>query len=100
VIGTSDERGRKVMGDIYRPLSLNQAPLMFTARCTAEMIKYAANAFLATKITFINGIADPLVFLSLTDAVEKCRAVVALLSRKGFWHTLGRASLLWEPFRG
>jgi UDPglucose 6-dehydrogenase len=58
VVGTLDERGRKVMGDIYRPLSLNQAPLMFTARRTAEMIKYAANAFLATKITFINEIAD------------------------------------------
>jgi len=47
-----------VLGDIYRPLSLNQAPLMFTARRTAELIKYAANAFLATKITFINEIAD------------------------------------------
>jgi UDPglucose 6-dehydrogenase len=58
VVGTSDERGRKVMGDIYRPLSLNQAPLMFTARRTAEMIKYAANAFLAIKITFINEMAD------------------------------------------
>jgi UDPglucose 6-dehydrogenase len=58
VVGTSDERGRKVLGDIYRPLSLNQAPVMFTARRTAELIKYAANAFLATKITFINEIAD------------------------------------------
>src|ERR1700743_526718 len=58
VVGTSDERARKVLGDIYRPLSLNQAPLMFTARRTAELIKYAANAFLATKITFINEIAD------------------------------------------
>src|ERR1700730_9181213 len=58
VIGTSDERARKVLGDVYRPLSLNQAPLMFTERRTAEMIKYAANAFLATKITFINEIAD------------------------------------------
>ncbi|QOZ22806.1 UDP-glucose 6-dehydrogenase [Bradyrhizobium ivorense] len=58
VVGTSDERGRKVLGDIYRPLSLNQAPLMYTARRTAELIKYAANAFLATKITFINEIAD------------------------------------------
>jgi UDPglucose 6-dehydrogenase len=58
VIGTADERGRKVLGDIYRPLSLNQAPLMFTARRTAELIKYAANAFLATKITFINEMAD------------------------------------------
>src|SRR5437764_1433120 len=58
VIGTSDERARKVLADIYRPLSLNQAPLMFTGRRTAELIKYAANAFLATKITFINEIAD------------------------------------------
>src|SRR5882724_11809328 len=58
VVGTSDDRGRKVLGDIYRPLSLNQAPMMFTARSTAELIKYAANAFLATKITFINEIAD------------------------------------------
>src|SRR3984885_4884826 len=58
VVGTSDERARKVLGDIYRPLSLNQAPLMFTERRTAELIKYAANAFLATKITFINEIAD------------------------------------------
>src|ERR1700730_10735506 len=58
VIGSSDERARKVLGDVYRPLSLNQAPLMFTARRTAELIKYAANAFLSTKITFINEIAD------------------------------------------
>src|SRR6202161_454018 len=58
VIGTSDERARKVMGDIYRPLSLNQGPLMFTSRRTAELIKYAANAFLATKITFITEMAD------------------------------------------
>jgi UDPglucose 6-dehydrogenase len=58
VVGTSDERARKVIGEIYRPLSLNQAPVMYTARRTAELIKYAANAFLATKITFINEIAD------------------------------------------
>jgi UDPglucose 6-dehydrogenase len=58
VVGTDDERGRKALGDIYRPLSLNQAPVMFTKRRTAELIKYAANAFLATKITFINEIAD------------------------------------------
>src|ERR1700748_3243189 len=58
VVGTEDERGRKVLGDIYRPLSLNQAPLMYTKRRTAELIKYAANAFLATKITFINEMAD------------------------------------------
>ncbi|MCB1414558.1 MAG: UDP-glucose/GDP-mannose dehydrogenase family protein [Xanthobacteraceae bacterium] len=58
VVGTEDERARKVLGDIYRPLSLNQAPVMYTERRTAELIKYAANAFLATKITFINEIAD------------------------------------------
>ncbi len=58
VIGTADERAQKVLAEIYRPLSLNQGPLMFTARRTAELIKYAANAFLATKITFINEIAD------------------------------------------
>lgn len=58
VIGTNDERARKVLGEIYRPLSLNQGPLMYTARRTAELIKYAANAFLATKITFINEMAD------------------------------------------
>jgi UDPglucose 6-dehydrogenase len=58
VLGTADERGRNVLDEIYRPLSLNHPPLMFTARRTAELIKYAANAFLATKITFINEIAD------------------------------------------
>ena len=58
VIGTDDARARSVMQDIYRPLYLNQAPLLFTARRTAELIKYAANAFLATKITFINEMAD------------------------------------------
>src|SRR4030088_3515264 len=58
VVGPSDERARKVLGDVYRPLWLNQAPLMFTARRTADVIKYAANAFLATKITFINEMAD------------------------------------------
>ncbi len=58
VIGTSDARAKLVMQDIYRPLYLNQAPLLFTERRTAELIKYAANAFLATKITFINEMAD------------------------------------------
>jgi UDPglucose 6-dehydrogenase len=58
VVGTDDERAKKVVTEIYRPLSLNQAPLLFTSRRTAELIKYAANAFLATKITFINEIAD------------------------------------------
>ncbi|BEV46056.1 UDP-glucose/GDP-mannose dehydrogenase family protein [Afipia carboxidovorans] len=58
VVGTSEERARKVMGEVYRPLYLNQAPILYTERRTAELIKYAANAFLATKITFINEIAD------------------------------------------
>ena len=58
VIGLEDERARAVMTEVYRPLYLNQAPLMFTGRRTAELTKYAANAFLAMKITFINEIAD------------------------------------------
>ncbi len=58
VIGTDDGAARALMQEVYRPLYLNQAPLMFTGRRTAELIKYAANAFLATKITFINEIAD------------------------------------------
>src|SRR5215469_6896003 len=59
VVGTDDERAKKVIAEIYRPLYLNQAPIIYTGRRTAELIKYAANAFLATKITFINEIADP-----------------------------------------
>jgi UDPglucose 6-dehydrogenase len=58
VIGTTDERALAVMRDVYRPLFLNEAPILFTARRTAELTKYAANAFLATKITFINEMAD------------------------------------------
>ena len=58
VIGTEDERAREVMREVYRPLYLNEAPILFTGRRTSELIKYAANAFLATKITFINEIAD------------------------------------------
>ena len=58
VIGTDDERARAVMQAIYRPLYLNESPILFTGRRTSELIKYAANAFLATKITFINEIAD------------------------------------------
>ena len=58
VIGTDDPRARQVMAELYRPLYLNQAPILYTGRRTAELIKYAANAFLATKITFINEIAD------------------------------------------
>ena len=58
VVGTEDKRAQAVLGEIYRPLSLNKAPIMYTGRRTAELVKYAANAFLATKITFINEIAD------------------------------------------
>ena len=58
VIGTSDERAREVMSDLYRPLYLIETPIVFTTRETSEMIKYAANTFLAAKITFINEIAD------------------------------------------
>jgi UDPglucose 6-dehydrogenase len=58
VIGAEDERAKAVMTELYRPLYLNHAPLLFTSRRTAELTKYAANAFLAMKITFINEIAD------------------------------------------
>lgn len=58
IIGVEDERAEQVLREIYRPLFLNEAPVLATRRRTAEMIKYAANAFLATKITFINEIAD------------------------------------------
>ncbi|KQM14730.1 UDP-glucose dehydrogenase family protein [Novosphingobium sp. Leaf2] len=58
VIGAEDEFGRAVMRQVYRPLFLNESPILFVSRRSAEMIKYAANAFLATKITFINEIAD------------------------------------------
>ena len=58
VVGTEDEDAAEILREVYRPLYLNKAPLLFTSRRTAELIKYAANAFLATKITFINEIAD------------------------------------------
>lgn len=58
VIGAEDNFGREVMSEVYRPLFLNQAPILFTSRRSSELIKYAANAFLATKITFINEMAD------------------------------------------
>jgi len=58
VVGAEDPRAAEMMREIYRPLYLNKAPLLVTSRRTAELIKYAANAFLATKITFINEIAD------------------------------------------
>lgn len=58
VVGIEDERARGVMAEVYRPLYLNQAPMLFTTRRTSELIKYAGNAFLAMKITFINEMAD------------------------------------------
>ena len=58
VVGTEDIGARNAIADIYRPLYLNTPPLIYVSRRTAELIKYAANAFLATKITFINEIAD------------------------------------------
>ncbi|WP_068082114.1 UDP-glucose dehydrogenase family protein [Polycladidibacter stylochi] len=58
VVGTESKRAQEVMTEVYRPLYLNQSPIVFTARRTSELIKYAANAFLAMKITFINELAD------------------------------------------
>jgi UDPglucose 6-dehydrogenase len=58
VIGTDDARAREVLAEAYRPLYVNAAPMLYVSRRTAELLKYAANAFLATKITFINEIAD------------------------------------------
>src|SRR3954470_787025 len=58
VVGCDTERAREVMREVYRPLYINETPIVFTSRETSELIKYAANAFLATKITFINEIAD------------------------------------------
>jgi UDPglucose 6-dehydrogenase len=58
VIGSDDERARRVLAEIYRPLYLNAPPIIYVSRRTAELIKYASNAFLATKITFINEMAD------------------------------------------
>ncbi|GLS70250.1 UDP-glucose dehydrogenase family protein [Methylobacterium tardum] len=58
VVGTQDARAEAVMREVYRPLYLNQAPILVTDRRTAELTKYAANAFLAAKITFINEVAD------------------------------------------
>jgi UDPglucose 6-dehydrogenase len=58
VVGTASKRAREVVRELYRPLFLNETPVLFTGRATAELIKYAANAFLATKISFINEIAN------------------------------------------
>ena len=58
VVGTDDPRANELMAELYQPLAVNQAPILYTERRTAELIKYAANAFLAAKVTFINEIAD------------------------------------------
>jgi UDPglucose 6-dehydrogenase len=58
VVGAEDERAQEVLKEIYRPLFLNRAPILFTGRRTAELTKYAANAFLAVKVSFINEVAD------------------------------------------
>ena len=58
VVGTDDPQAQAVMRELYRPLNLNETPILFTGRRTSELIKYAANAFLAMKITFINEMAD------------------------------------------
>src|SRR5215831_10021455 len=72
VVGTDDERARRVMRELYRPLFINETPMLFTGRRAAELIKYASNAFLATKITFINEIAD---------LCERCGADVQEVAR-------------------
>ena len=72
VVGTDDERARQMMRELYRPLFINETPMLFTGRRSAELIKYASNAFLATKITFINEMAD---------LCEKCGADVQEVAR-------------------
>src|SRR6201993_4698218 len=72
VVGIDDERARRVMREVYRPLFINETPMLFTGRRSAELIKYASNAFLATKVTFINEMAD---------LCEKCGADVQEVAR-------------------
>jgi UDPglucose 6-dehydrogenase len=92
VVGTDDERAREVMRELYRPLYLNETPILFTSRRTSELIKYAANAFLALKITFINEIAD------LCEAVD---ADVQEVSRGiGLDNRIGRKFLHAGPGYG
>jgi UDPglucose 6-dehydrogenase len=83
VVGTDDERARRVMRELYRPLFINETPILFTGRRAAELIKYAANAFLATKITFLNEMAD---------LCEKCGADVRFRSSARNWSHSVRAS--------
>jgi UDPglucose 6-dehydrogenase len=72
VVGADDERARRVVRELYRPLFINETPMLFTGRRAAELIKYASNAFLATKITFINEMAD---------LCERCGADVQEVAR-------------------
>jgi UDPglucose 6-dehydrogenase len=72
VVGTDDERAQRVMRELYRPLFINETPILFTGRRSAELIKYASNALLATKVTFINEMAD---------LCEKCGADVQDVAR-------------------
>jgi len=72
VVGTEEEQARRVMRELYRPLFINETPILFTGRRAAELIKYASNAFLATKITFLNEMAD---------LCEKCGADVQEVAR-------------------
>jgi UDPglucose 6-dehydrogenase len=89
IIGTLDHKAREIMTRVYRPLSLDPPTLMFTDRRTSELIKYAANAFLATKITFINEIAD---------LCEKVGANVQDVSRgMGLDNRIGNKFLLAGP---
>jgi UDPglucose 6-dehydrogenase len=74
VIGVNDERSKAIMSSVYRPLYLNVPPILFTKRRTSELIKYASNAFLATKITFINEIADLCEHVG-TDVQEVARGI-------------------------
>src|SRR5262252_10506247 len=72
VVGTEEEQARRVMRELYRPLFINETPILFTGRRAAELIKYASNAFLATKITFINEMAN---------LCEQCGADVQEIAR-------------------
>ncbi|KCZ91607.1 UDP-glucose dehydrogenase family protein [Hyphomonas johnsonii] len=92
VVGTEDERAQQVMRELYRPLFLNETPILFTDRRTSELIKYAANAFLAVKITFINEMAD---------LCEKVGANVQEVSRGiGLDNRIGRKFLNAGPGYG
>ena len=92
VVGTDDPRAETIMKELYRPLFLNETPILFTNRRTSELIKYAANAFLAVKITFINEIAD---------LCEKVGANVQEVSRGiGLDNRIGRKFLNAGPGYG